>query len=161
MTTINISGLVQVLGIPGQEPIGSGEIVSTPWAGSEAAVRFDGPDIIVPDALVTQIIDGVPAPPLDLEPNDTTWCWRITVIVPEVRFSHTGYYSVPNLAAIDFGALVEVDPYTFVPNSNTVNAWSSAVTSPSRSILTIEAMTEAQFEASTPSPTQLTFIIPE
>lgn len=162
MAIINISALVQVLGIPGQSPIGSGEIVATPWAGSEPAIRFDGPEIIVPDALRVEIIDGIPVPPLDLEPNESSWCWRITVVVPEVRFRYTGYYGVPNLPSVDFGDLVEVDPYTYLPNRETVAAWATAVTSPTRRILTVEAMTQAEFDGlGTAVPeTQITFIIP-
>lgn len=137
MTIVNLNTLATVLGVPGTV-VANSTVVATPWRGDEAAVRMDGPEVIIPDGVKSSLVNGVATPPLDLLPNDGSWCWRITIVTetPVLRF--TRYVTVPDQPNVDFGDLVEVDPHTFLPTNIAVAAWTAVIEQVNAAMATIE-----------------------
>lgn len=120
MTVITLSTLAQALGVP---VVTDGVFEGTPWAGSRAAVRVDGAEVIVPAPVTVPITAGVPDDPINLEPNDGTWCWKVVVYTTRPAHRLTRYVTVPASGPVDFGALVDVDPTTFIATTEIVAAW--------------------------------------
>lgn len=120
MTVITLSTLAQALGVP---VVTDGVFEGTPWAGSRAAVRVDGAEVIVPAPVTVAITAGVPDVPINLEPNDGTWCWKVVVYTTRPAHRLTRYVTVPASGPVDFGALIDVDPTTFIATTEIVAAW--------------------------------------
>jgi hypothetical protein len=126
MTVVNLSTLATALGLPGTRPI-SATVVATPWRGDGPAARVDGAEVIIPDGVTSQVVGNVATPPLDLAPNDGTWCWRISIVASSPRFRLLRYVTVPSAPSVAFGDLVEVDADTFLPSAEAISAWEAAV----------------------------------
>lgn len=126
MTVITIETLAAALGLPGAAAVDA-TISCVPWAGRRPAIRVDGAEVIVPDVISLTVTDGVLSDPFELLPNDGTWCWRITVATRNPRSSLVRFVTVPASGPVDFGALTQVDPTTFVATDETVTAWEAAV----------------------------------
>lgn len=57
---------------------------------------------------------------VDLAATDHTWCWRVDEIA---QVQHTRYVTVPEAEAVEYSALVEVDPETLDPVAVPEAAW--------------------------------------
>lgn len=137
MTVVNLNTLSTVLGVPGTALVNS-TVVATPWRGDEPAVRLEGEVVIIPDGVKSSIVNGVATPPLDLAPNDGSWCWRITIVVRNPNSRYTRYVTVPDQPEVDFEDLVEVDPHTFLPTNIAVAAWAAVIQQVNDAMASIE-----------------------
>lgn len=109
MPVIDLSGLQTALGAP--EPILSGYVKATYWAGGGPVTRVDGAEVVFPTPIRVALVDGAPVVPLDLPATDGSCCveWEI---YGGSRF--TRYTTIPATPAA-FGDLPVVDPSTFLP----------------------------------------------
>lgn len=163
MTVIDISTWVPSLGPPFQSNTNVGVAKCTPWAGKQAAAEIDGPTFVVPDTLRVPFVNSVPQVPFDLEPTTSDYCWRIIMEFHQPRFRQVRFVAVPMSGPVAFEDLVQVDPMTFLPLPEYSSAWEAALgdrPASDGSILSIVAMTQAEFDASTPGAKQVTLIIP-
>lgn len=86
--------------------------------------HIDAPDedavdrIILPSSSRETLVDGECT--LVLDPTGPDWCWKIVERVPDgvVR-----YVVVPDVEAVDYGDLVDVDPATLDPAAEPEAAW--------------------------------------
>lgn len=163
MTQIDLTTFVTTIGEPGQTPH-SAWVIFTPWRGSEPVERVEGAELTIPDGVRHELVDGVPIEPIIVPPDDGTFAWRATVASDDPEFKVTRYVSVPSLPVVAWADLIDVDPYSLLANRVSVKAWESAVRSPSRSILTVEARTQSEMDALLAADavpdTQVTYIIP-
>lgn len=85
-------------------------------------IRYTG-QISVP------IVDGEPSVPLQLQPTDGTFFARITLTrTGGSSWAVTRDVAIPNVASIDIGDLVEVDPATYQPVTSLIAEWTQAAT---------------------------------
>lgn len=163
MTVIDITTYIPSLGAPFESGVNKGVIKATPWAGDHAASELDGPVFVAPVTLRVPFENSVVAVPFDLEPTTSEFCWRIIMEFHQPRYREIRYVTVPATGPVPFESLTVVDPETFVPIPQNAAAWEAALAAhpvSNGTILSIVAMTQPEFDASTPSPQQLTFIVP-
>lgn len=126
MTVINLTTLASGLGAPAAT---DAWVQCTPWSGSRPAVRVSGEQVIVSDTASVRVTLGVPQEALDLEANDSTWCWKILTYTTSPSARLTRYVNVPASGPVDFEDLVDVDPATFEPTDDNLAAWEAIAAS--------------------------------
>jgi hypothetical protein len=97
----------------GNQPIARGEVIAEFWAGDRPFQNVTGAQVVFPQAIIVQIVDGVPEQEIDLMPTAGVCCvrWRIRGAGSTVeRFTE-----IPATGPVDFGALTVVDPHLYSP----------------------------------------------
>lgn len=124
MTTIELTALETILG--GYGPVDSGTVSATYWAGIEPYLSVVGDEVRFPSEIKVQVIDGATVP-LDMAPTRGVCCVRW--VVRDHRSGHrlTRYTTIPDVPAVDFGDLIDVDPATFAPSAEGLAAWLAAI----------------------------------
>lgn len=124
MTTIELTVLETILG--GYGPVDSGTVSATYWAGNEPYLSVVGDEVRFPSEIKVQVIDGATVP-LDMVPTRGVCCVRW--VVRDHRSGHrlTRYTTIPDVPAVDFGDLIDVDPATFAPSAEGLAAWLAAI----------------------------------
>ena len=123
MTVINLRGLHTALGVPA---VTSGVVLVEYWAGSGPVARVDGANVVLPALITAAIVEGDPGT-LDLPPTAGVCCVRWTVQSDVSRVAVVRFTEIPASGPVDFGALQQVDPATFVPTADVVAAWEAVV----------------------------------
>lgn len=123
MTVVNVRTLISAL--VGPDSLDRGYVVATPWVGNSPAIQVDGEDILFPREITLQIHNGVASAALDLPAIDIPY----KLVVSDLRTGETieRFVIVPDVEAVDFGDLVEVNPFTYIPDENVVTAWQAAI----------------------------------
>lgn len=123
MTVVNLRGLHTALGVPA---VTSGVVMVEYWAGSGPVARVDGTDVVFPALITAAIVEGDPGT-LDLVPTRGVCCVKWTVQSDRSAVSVVRFTEIPETGPVDFGALQQVDPATFVPTADVVAAWEAAI----------------------------------
>lgn len=102
---------------------------TTPAAGSlrftptARRVITGTPDIVVlPTGFPVQLVDGVAD--VTLAPTAAAWVWRIDESITGLA-GRSIYVQIPDVASIDYGELVPIDPTTLEPAATPAPAWVS------------------------------------
>ena len=112
MTAVSLAAFLTELVAPGRA---SGSVTIEYWAGSRPYVNVAGEDVVFPGSIRVPITDGAPVKVLDLPPTGGACCVRWTVEVRGSSQRVRRYTTIPDVAEVAFGDLVDVDPDGFAP----------------------------------------------
>lgn len=124
MPSINLQSLFTVEG--GFSPTTRGRVTFEYWAGLGPftdvvadEVRFSAPIVVN--------LTGEPVSP-ELLPTGGKCCVKVTVEDnANRRYIEDKYVEIPDVTAVDFGDLIDVDPTTYLPSEDGQAAWDAAV----------------------------------
>ncbi|WP_439593876.1 hypothetical protein [Microbacterium sp.] len=118
VTVITANGMQTAFG-PAAAPLRNGWVIVEARAGGEPFIRVDGADIEFPRQLRIAIVDGALERTLDFvpPPSDRAYTWIRIEDVDGLRSLERNVL-VPATGTFDYGDLVDVDPFTFVPSSD-------------------------------------------
>lgn len=123
MTLVNLSLLETILG--GYEPVTSGAVEATYWAGRGPYQAVVGEDVRFP-ATLKVVTSGEPVS-MDMVPTGGVCCVRWNVRNRRSGATVTRYTSIPDVPVVAFGDLVDVDPLTFEPSEAGRAAWEATL----------------------------------
>ena len=122
MTLVSLRSLEAVLG---ERRAITTLVQATYWAGRNPALRIDGSDIIFSGSGETLLANSGS---IELEPTDGTFCVRWVITDTTQTFPPIELYtSIPPTGPVEFGDLVQVDRYSFVPSTTVVAAWEAVI----------------------------------
>lgn len=93
------------------------------WTPTKRRHIDEDPDhIVLPVAFSVALVDGVAT--VDVDATGIDWCWRV---IERVAGGAQRYVIVPDVATVDYGDLVDVDPETLSPTAEPEAAWWAAL----------------------------------
>lgn len=126
MARVNLRTFWLSLGDTGEVAL-SGVLEATPWAGRSAYVETSGQNVVVGDRTRINICDSEPNENIELKPTEGMFAWKLVLTFQKPSLSITRYVEIPDVETIDWEDLVDVDPITYEPSSETVKAWEIAL----------------------------------
>ncbi len=120
MTTVAVR--LQVPKSDGTTAAATGALRFTPTA---RRVITGTPDVVVlPTGFPVQLVDG--AADVNLAPTAAAWVWQVDEYLTGVP-ARTIYVQIPDVASIDYGELVPIDPATLTPAPTPDPSWVSTM----------------------------------
>lgn len=123
MTTVNLKVLETILG--GFGPVPKGYVSAYYWAGVTPYTAVSGDEVRLPTEIRVDASEGDLA--LDMVPTGGVCCVKWYVRNHTTGAALSRYTEIPDVASIDFGDLVDVDPRTFQPSDAGQAAWDAAI----------------------------------